>query len=145
MTWNGGQVGWSTFASDGRVKKLVSEDVKGLDFIKRLRPVTYHLNIKEQMRITGNKDSLDFPGKYDIEKIKFSGFIAQEVEKAAIESGYDFNGYTKPQKSTEIYTMRYESFVVPLVKAVQEQHKIIETQQQQIDLLMKRIEALEKK
>ena len=40
----GGQVGWTTF-SDGRYKKNVEENVPGLSFINKLRPVTYNLNV----------------------------------------------------------------------------------------------------
>ncbi|MFM7903083.1 MAG: tail fiber domain-containing protein, partial [Bacteroidota bacterium] len=44
ITSIGGQVGWTTF-SDGRYKKNVEEDVPGLDFISKLRPVTYTTDI----------------------------------------------------------------------------------------------------
>jgi len=40
----GGHVGWTTF-SDGRFKQQVKEDIKGLDFINRLRPVTYIIDL----------------------------------------------------------------------------------------------------
>jgi hypothetical protein len=86
----------------------------------------------------------DYPGKYDIEQIKFSGFLAQEVESAAQASHYDFSGLTKPKKESELYTLSYESFVVPLVKAVQEQQSIIESQNQKISNLETRLDALEK-
>jgi trimeric autotransporter adhesin len=39
VTSIGGQVNWSVL-SDGRYKKAVNEDVKGLDFIMQLRPVS---------------------------------------------------------------------------------------------------------
>lgn len=165
--WNGGNVTWSTY-SDARVKTDVHDDVKGLDFITRLRPVTYHRNVKAMASITRNEEVDDYPEKYDIEKVKFSGFLAQDVEVAAKEANYDFSGITIPNKSNELYTLSYEQFVVPLVKAVQEQQVIIESlqqqvvkmhaenstqaadrlhseiQQKQIDELLKRIEALEK-
>ena len=93
---------------------------------------------KAMTTITGNKETPDFAEKNDIEKIKFSGFIAQEVEQAAKDAGYDFSGIAIPKKSTELYTLRYAEFVVPLVKAVQEladrsgvQQLIIETLQKQ--------------
>jgi trimeric autotransporter adhesin len=124
--WNGGNVGWSTY-SDARVKRDVNEDVVGLDFINKLRPVTYHRDIDLQAQLTGNDPVEDYPRKYDIEKIKFSGFIAQEVEQAAIESGYEFSGVNTPKTENDLYTLTYESFVVPLVKAVQEQQIIIQT------------------
>ena len=59
--------------------------------------------------------------------IRQSGFIAQEVEKAAKESGYDFNGVHKPANENDNYSIGYSLFVVPLVKAVQEQQQIIDS------------------
>ena len=83
--------------------------------------------------------------------IRRTGFIAQEVEQAAIKTGYDFSGIIKPQTSNDHYSLSYESFVVPLVKAVQEQEKIIDNLKKEIqqqseayNALLKRIEALEK-
>lgn len=143
----GGQVNWSTYASDARVKNNTIEDVKGLDFIIRLRPVTYYLDTKAMAEITGNKQTEDYPGKYDIEKIKFSGFLAQEVENAAKLSGYDFSGITVPKKSTDLYTLRYAEFVVPLVKAVQELNEQLKSEvasmKSENEKLTKRIEKLE--
>ncbi|MEP6793074.1 MAG: tail fiber domain-containing protein, partial [Saprospiraceae bacterium] len=141
-TWNGGNTAWFTY-SDARVKTNVHEDVKGLDFITRLRPVTYFRDIRTQTRLTGNQETEDYPGKYDIEQIKFSGFLAQEVETAAQASGYDFSGLAKPRNDHELYTLSYESFVVPLVKAVQEQQSTIESQTLRIKSLEERLTAIE--
>lgn len=150
-TWIGGWKEWSIF-SDARVKNNITEDVKGLDFINRLRPVTYHRSIKAMTEITGNKETDDYPEKYDAEKVKLSGFLAQEVEKAAKESGYDFSGISIPKKSSELYSLSYSEFVVPLVKAVQEQQVLIENQNKTINELtntsqdlLKRIIELESK
>ena len=156
--WIGGWVGWSTY-SDVRIKNDIREDVKGIDFINRLRPVTYHRSIKAMAELTGNKETDDFPGKYDVEQVKYSGFLAQEVEQAAKESGYDFSGIKAPANSKELYSLSYEQFVVPLVKAVQElnakndalrlanesQEKTNEDLKLQISQLMQRIEKLESK
>jgi hypothetical protein len=71
-------------------------------------------------------------------QIVYTGFIAQEVEQAAQETGYDFSGVDAPTSDKGMYGLRYAEFVVPLVKAVQEQ-------QQMIQDLQKRIEELEKK
>ncbi len=133
--WTGGNTTWFTYTSDARVKDNVTEDVKGLEFISRLRPVTYQLNIRAMREITGNKETADYPEKYDVEKIQQSGFIAQEVVQAAGESGYHFSGVTIPKNDHELYTMSYAQFVVPLVKGMQEQQAIIERQQLQIDQL----------
>ena len=66
-------------------------------------------------------------------KIRRTGFIAQEVEKAAVESGYDFSGIIKPKSEKEHYGLSYESFVVPLVKAMQEQQQMINNQNKKIE------------
>lgn len=113
-----GQVAFTTY-SDGRIKDNITEDVKGLEFITKLRPVTYNFNIDRQNELMGITDSSEYEEKYDLEKIKMTGFIAQEVETAAKESGYNFSGVTAPRDSTDLYGVSYSQFVVPLVKAVQ--------------------------
>jgi hypothetical protein len=147
----GGKVNWGV-VSDERIKTNVQEDVKGLDFILKLRPVTYHVSNAAINKVTHAIDTLNFEGKYDGEKITYTGFLAQEVEKAAIATGYDFSGFVKPANDRQLYTIRYAEFVVPLVKAMQEQQAVIEQQQAKIsqqqaqyESLLKRIEALEKK
>lgn len=140
--WNGGNMPWSTF-SDARIKNTITENVKGLDFILNLRPVTYHRNIKLISQITGNKETADFTGKYDVEKIEESGFLAQDVAEAAKKCGYNFSGVTIPTKPTELYTLSYEQFVVPLVKAMQEQQEIIKQLQEHINKIEKRIAGIE--
>jgi len=149
--WIGGQVNWSTF-SDSRIKTAVAEDVKGLDFITRLRPVSYYKNFAAITDITGNKETENFPGKYDGEQIKYSGFIAQEVENAAKQSNYNFSGLHIPKSRFDLYSLSYAEFVVPLVKAVQEQQamiksqqKIMEEQQKKLELFEKRLDALDLK
>jgi hypothetical protein len=115
----GGKVNWGTF-SDARIKDNVREDVKGLDFIDRLRPVTYLISNQAITRITGNRETPDYPGKNECESIRYTGFIAQEVEKAAKAANYEFSGYDVPKNEWGLYTLKYAEFVVPLVKAVQE-------------------------
>jgi trimeric autotransporter adhesin len=138
----GGYVGWSTF-SDGRIKKDISENVKGLDFILKLRPVTYRLDMAaiERRRpkqgpgktVASHKDPNENEGKV------FSGFIAQEVEKAAQESGYDFAGVDKPKNENDLYTLRYADFVAPLVKAVQEMNARVDRMEKENEQLKQQI------
>lgn len=149
ITWIGGQVNWSTY-SDGRYKKNVREDVRGLDFIMKLRPVTYNIAVSEisaflkedQKRdkdgnITFETDEIDRKSREEKEAIRYTGFIAQEVEQAAKELGFEFSGVDKPKDENNLYSLRYAEFVVPLVKAVQELKK-------ENDELRRRIEELEK-
>lgn len=130
----GGPVGWSVL-SDGRVKKNIREDIPGLSFITSLRPVTYNINTAaiesiQQARISEIVQTANQPAKtlsaqmaaaYRAkEKIVYSGFVAQEVEQAAKNIHYNFNGIDVPKNDNDLYALRYESFVVPLVKSVQE-------------------------
>ncbi|WP_166437170.1 tail fiber domain-containing protein [Niastella caeni] len=138
-----GQVPFTT-PSDGRFKFKVKEDVKGLDFILQLRPVTYQFDVKRfdaRYSIAGNNNE-NPNGNYALQAsydeaacIRRSGFIAQEVEKAAVASGYNFSGIIQPKTAQEHYGLSYEAFVVPLVKAVQEQQSLIADLQQQINEL----------
>lgn len=142
VMWIGGQVGWSTY-SDEKIKDDIKADVPGLAFISKLRPVTYRLNITRQHAISGIADTAQWGSKYDIQKITQSGFIAQEVEQAARECNYDFNGVTAPKGNSKLYSLQYSSFVVPLVKAIQEQQQIIETLRTENASLDKRLRRLE--
>ena len=135
--WIGGQVAWGNY-SDKRIKNNIKENVPGLAFISKLKPVTYNLDIHKQYEIAtkGLKDTTaDYPGKYDIEKVTQTGFLAQDVEAAAKSIGYDFSGVEAPKDGEGLYKLRYSEFVVPMVKAIQEQQEIIETQNQKIEKL----------
>jgi len=74
-----------------------------------------------------------------------TGFIAQDVEKAAQDAGYDFSGLHKPTNDKDNYSLAYAEFTVPLVKAVQEQQKTIVELQKQVAELMKQMEKLNTK
>ncbi len=131
VTSIGGQVGWTIF-SDGRYKSNVQENVNGLEFIKALRPVTYNLDVKGiNAKLTSAEGSADETeaksANAEMEKstnaagkVVYSGFIAQEVEAAAKKLNYEFSGVDKPQTQNGLYGLRYDNFIVPLVKAVQE-------------------------
>ncbi len=143
VTWIGGHSSWHN-TSDARMKNNILEDVIGLDFIMELRPVTYYFDIDRMNDLIGVVDSSDYTEKYDKEKIKQSGFLAQEVEQAAQKSGYDFSGVCIPKGEVKYYSLAYAEFVVPLVKGMQEQQAMIEKQQEIIEELISRIEKLEK-
>jgi hypothetical protein len=110
------RLAWTAY-SDARIKTEVKENVPGLEFINLLKPVTYHFDVDKQNELMGVIRNEKVEGMYDIEKITFTGFLAQDVETAAKKVNYDFSGL---DKSGEILGLRYAEFVVPLVKAVQE-------------------------
>jgi len=131
VTSIGGQVGWTIY-SDARVKNDIKENVPGLAFISLLKPVTYHYNLAKENQLLGKKtDTAHWAGKNDIEKINFTGLVAQAVDSAAQKIGYDFSGV---DKTGAIMGLRYSDFIVPLIKGMQEQ-------QQQIEELKKLIAA----
>lgn len=143
----GGQVSWTSF-SDGRYKKNIQEEVKGIDFIMKLRPVTYQLDIagiNKKLKMDKGNDEATNKVITENEKTLFTGFIAQEVEQAAKEVGYNFSGVDKPKNDNDLYGLRYAEFVVPLVKAMQEQQAMINELKKQNVELQKRVSELEKK
>lgn len=123
----GGYASW-TDLSDGRFKQNIRENVIGLDFILQLRPVTYQLNLNKLNRFLGI-------GENGERNEVLTGFIAQEVEESAKRLGYDFSGVVIPISNEQHYGLRYSQFVVPLVKAVQEQQALIEQLKNRLDLL----------
>jgi len=142
VTSIGGQVGWSNL-SDSRIKTAIAENIPGLAFIQKLRPVTYRYDIRRQNALLGIADTIQWEGKYDIEKMTFSGFLAQEVEQAARSIGYNFSGVDAPKNDQSLYGLRYAEFTVPLVKAVQEQQALIEQQRGQLEQQGKLLSALQ--
>jgi hypothetical protein len=120
ITQIGGKVAWSNL-SDARFKTQVKEDVPGLAFITKLRPVTYYWDERKLREFGGTQPSGDAA-----EAKKYTGFIAQEVEAAAKLAAFDFSGVVAPPNDKTAYQLSYAEFVVPLVRAVQEQQKEIE-------------------
>ena len=137
VTSIGGYAGWTNF-SDGRYKKNIQQNVPGLAFINKLNPVTYTLDVAGiETKLHQNDRSLpdkagSGPGNpqsdplikqaiQDKSTITYTGFVAQDVEKAADSVGFAFSGIDKPKDINQsFYGLRYGDFVPPLVKAVQE-------------------------
>ena len=146
----GGYAPW-TDVSDRRFKTNLRGDVPGLPFILQLRPVTYNLDVpalaahlqedrvEAADTINGNTprrpDALTLQSREAKSRIRYTGFVAQEVEQAALAIGYDFSGVDKPENEDGLYGLRYSEFVVPLVKAVQEQQAVIEMLRAEVEKL----------
>jgi hypothetical protein len=135
-----GQVNFSA-TSDGRFKTNITDNVPGLNFITKLRPVTFHWDIHKLDAFMGIPDSIYAQSskmeqaRLDKESKVYTGFVAQEVEEAAKACGYDFSGIIKPENEKSQYSLSYAEFVVPLVKALQEQQAIIEELKARIEVL----------
>ena len=138
----GGYANWSNF-SDGRLKTNIQENIVGLEFIKKLRPVSYNYDMDAIARFEKTPDSLRLKvaERLKAQEVQ-TGFIAQEVEAAANEVGFNFHGIVKPYDENGTYALRYAEFVVPLVKAMQEQQDIIEAQEKELKALRSEVEAI---
>lgn len=133
VTSIGGYVGWSNL-SDGRFKKNITENVKGLAFITKLRPVSYALDLQKLYNHL-NTDDIPLKQSEKSDAIIHTGFIAQEVEQAAKEAGFVFSGVDAPKNPSDTYALRYAEFTVPLVKAVQELAAQNEAMRKEIDAI----------
>ncbi len=130
-----GAVAYS-FPSDARFKYNINSNVPGLDFIKKLTPVTYYFDDQKFSeytktgllntsiaKIASNNTNI---GSNNISKQLHTGFLAQDVEKITKEMGYEFDGVHAPTNEKDNYSIAYSQFIMPLVKSVQEQQQQIE-------------------
>jgi hypothetical protein len=152
----GGYEAWSNL-SDSRFKTNIREDVRGIDFIMALRPVTYQLDIHKLAAYLKEDEGIDSSGRRITKKLDpairlqrdeksqvlHTGFIAQEVEAAAQKLHYEFSGVDKPKNANDMYALRYSEFVVPLVKGMQEQQAEIELLKNENKNLKKRLDQIE--
>jgi trimeric autotransporter adhesin len=152
-TFYGGWATWWSF-SDGRFKTNVHENVPGLSFINQLRPVTYNINATEldaflhkdvKTDLASGTNQVYAKALKEKEGITYTGFVAQEVEAAARKAGYNFSGVHLPTNEKDNYALSYAEFVVPLVKAIQEQQLIISGQNKKIEFLLKEIQLIKDK
>jgi hypothetical protein len=114
---NGGQ-GWA-MSSDRRLKQNITNYSNALERILRIRPVTY------QWKAYPDADP-------------FPGFIAQEVQEI-------FPEFVNIITEKGGLGVNYGRFIVPAIKAIQDQQEIIEKQGKDIQALLDRVEALEAK
>ena len=107
----------------------------------KLNPVTFNWDLNSLDEFNGTPDSLYThnprmrQARLEKEAKVYTGFIAQEVEKAANACGFDFSAIIKPSNEKSHYNLSYAGFVVPLVKAMQEQQALLEEQQDLIQTL----------
>lgn len=99
ISYAGIQVAW-TITSDRKWKENIKNSELGLDFINKLRPVSY-------LR------------KNDESKRTEYGFIAQEVEETLKEARIENSGIISKDDNGN-YEMRYNDLLAPMVKAIQE-------------------------
>jgi trimeric autotransporter adhesin len=126
ITKIGGYANWTNL-SDARFKTDVKANVPGLEFITKLRPVTFKWDLDKLNAFDGiqENESNAITAAKEAKK-SYSGFLAQDVERAADQCDFDFSGVIKPDNPQAHYQLAYAEFVVPLVRAVQQQQTEIE-------------------
>lgn len=133
--------------SDAREKNSITNSNLGLDFVNALRPVSYKFNVGHNETVTEEDGMESFMVTEETilndgtvvpavmgERVKYKntvvpvtgsrthyGLVAQEV-KAALPSGVDFGGWilTDTNNPDSSQGLRYDQFISPLIKAVQE-------------------------
>jgi len=116
-------------ASDERLKEQIEDTSLGLDFISRLRPVSYKFRDTEAEFET-RTDVLGVSEEVLVQPAlshsrKHQGLVAQEVKQVLDDIGMDaadFGGYVDANISggADKLALRYRQFIAPLIKAVQE-------------------------
>ena len=120
-----GDLGWS-YASDERLKKNITDQTLGLDFINDLRTVKY--NWKPSNELDASDPQLKHLRREDEDgniindmntTATMHNFVAQEVKAALDKAGVSsFGGWKEDHYGVQ--QVSREMFVIPLVKAVQE-------------------------
>jgi hypothetical protein len=147
---------WSTvyaatgtiITSDERAKTDIVDSNLGLDFIKALRPVSYKFKVgsnkvirqvyrdSEGNEVDANAEGAN-PAEIITEEVAGSrnhyGLLAQEV-KVALPEGTDFAGWILTDKNdpNSQQGLRYDQFISPIIKAIQEQQLQIKALQDQV-------------
>jgi len=123
--------------SDVRTKTDIEDAALGLDFVNSLRPVSYRwisggTEVDRQVYrdADGNECGQDTDGAIPSEILtrdrpgarRHWGLIAQEVKSACDAAGVDFGGWVLSDAADpeSQQALRYDQFVSPLIKAVQE-------------------------
>ena len=140
--------GVTVTTSDSRCKTNVKTMRSSLDKIAKLRPVTYNFKpddlsefyalVPDSVKINNEEDLRWYFGlgeERDVKR-KHIGFIAQEIQAVFPELVYE--------DEEGMLGVDYVSLIPVLAGAVQEQQKIIDEQNATIQMLINRLEALEK-
>ena len=112
-------------SSDERLKDNIQTDNLGLDFINELRTVTYNWKASDKVdtSLPGymHPDTTDFDKLSKDTSVTMNGLIAQEVKAALDKVGADASKYAVWSTDDDgIQRISESSFVMPLIKAVQE-------------------------
>jgi hypothetical protein len=131
-------VNGSIQTSDERQKTNIQTSDLGLDFISKLNPVSYKWiigrNDTEYNSVedeTGRLNPLVASTPVTGVRTHY-GLIAQHVKE--ILGDKDFGGFVHDQE-TDVMSLRYDQFIAPMIKSIQEQQSQIESLKAEIQTL----------
>ena len=105
-----------TRTSDVRKKRNIKNDILGLDFINKLKPVTFQWKPSNEFPKEWNEYSEE--NNMDLDTT-MHGMIAQDVKQALDDVNVDtFGGWKEREDGSQVISR--EMFVTPLINAVQE-------------------------
>jgi hypothetical protein len=122
------------YGSDGRDKTNV-QDLRaelGLNFLRRLRPVSYRWDNRDQYV---NKCGFEYGVKDGTlaDPREHYGLVAQELKEVLTELNETFEGLHYDQ-AKDAYRVQYASFIAPLTKAIKELDQRTQQLKQQVGL-----------
>lgn len=127
--------------SDAREKTNIADSDLGLKFLESLRPVRYQRTVGSSEFLQNEDGTETLVRKPGVRP--HYGFISQEVKQVLDDmSVEDFAGYIHDPE-TDTYGLRYEEFIAPTVKAVQELSSSNKYLKSENSALKKRVAALE--
>ena len=107
-----------THSSDERIKKDISDNELGLDFINDIRTVTFKKKAPSEYPEEFEQYNPSKTERKNPDRINY-GFIAQEVKKAMDKAGHsEFPVWS--EQSDGMQELGEAEFITPLIKAVQE-------------------------
>ncbi len=125
-----------TAISDRRDKANIKKLSEGIDFIKKLKPVSFTWNTRDKLKVG----------------IKAAGFIAQDLLELQKHSSIGDNLDLVDDENPDRYEARYGNLLPVMISGMQEQQELIEKLQKANEELLKmnekilkRLEKLEKK
>lgn len=111
--------------SDARDKADIEDSGLGLDFINKLRPVSFKWDMRDdykEINDEGETVRIEKDGSKKRSRLHY-GVIAQELKAVIDDVGIDFGGFQDHSKSEggcDVLSVGYTEFIGPLIKAVQE-------------------------
>jgi hypothetical protein len=107
--------------SDARQKNTITDSDLGLAFISSLRPVSYKWDVGRNVVSKDDEGNDVITPRAGVRT--HYGLIAQEVKEALGDK--DFGGFIHDSETDEM-GLRYDQFISPLIKAIQEQQAMID-------------------